>query len=139
MADSLLRPSILVVFVAAVFLLFGPPMRAATLEVPPPAQAVLDQIYSGDLASALDAAHRLEQDSPDHPLGYLLEAEALWWRIWCTSAEFKFGMTYPRRRPKLPSDQHYFELAAKVSTLAAAQLATAETPEGHFYAAMGDA
>jgi len=136
MLDSAFRGFALV---AAVLLLLSHPANAAKLDVPPAAQAVLEQIYSGDLTSAVKGAHQLEQERPDHPLGYLLEAEALWWRIWCTSAEFKYGMTYPRRRAKLAADQHYFDLAVKVSALATAQIASTETAESHFYAGMGDA
>jgi tetratricopeptide (TPR) repeat protein len=120
-------------------LLVAASARGTKLDLPPSAQAVLDQIYSGDIASALEGARRLEQDNSSHPLGYLLEAEARWWRIWCTSAEFKYGMTYPRRRAKLNTDQHYFDLAAKVSSLAAAQIASSDTAESQFYAGMGDA
>jgi len=69
----------------------------------------------------------------------LLEAEALWWRIFCTSAEFKFGMTDARHRPKLASDQHYQELAAKASSIALAEFKHHETAEMQFYAGMGDA
>jgi tetratricopeptide (TPR) repeat protein len=115
------------------------PLRCATLVPPPAALTIVDQIYSGDLEGALAGARRLEQEQPDQPIGYLLEGEALWWRIWCTSAEFKYGMTYPRHRAKLAVDQHYFELAAKVSALAGAQIAAHETAEAQFYAGMGDA
>ena len=136
MLDSAFRGFVLV---AAAVLLLSDRASAAKLDVSPAAQAVLEQIYSGDLTSAVEGAHRLEQERPHHPLGYLLEAEALWWRIWCTSAEFKYGMTYPRRRAKLAADQHYFDLAVKVSALAAAKIASTETAESHFYAGMGDA
>jgi hypothetical protein len=135
---SIPRALVLSLFVAVSFS-FASPARAAKTDLRPDARTILDQIYSGDLASALEGAHRLEQDHPDHPLGYLLEAEALWWRIWCTSAEFKYGMTYPRRRAKLPADLHYLDLAAKISALANAQIASADTAESHFYAGMGDA
>jgi len=118
---------------------FLPQARATKLSAPPAALAVLEQIYSGDTESALEAAHRMQQEQPDHPLGYLLESEALWWQVWCKSAEFRWGMTEARRRPKIPSDQHFLELATRVSQLANAQLKQRETPEMHFYAAMGDA
>jgi tetratricopeptide (TPR) repeat protein len=113
--------------------------RATKLSAPPAALAVLEQIYSGDTESALEAARRMQQEQPDHPLGYLLEGEALWWQIWCKSAEFRWGMTEARRRPKLPSDQHFLELATRVSQLANAELKQHETSEMHFYVAMGDA
>ena len=115
------------------------PVHAAQNSVPPEAFPILDKIYSFDLEAAASAAQRLQQELPDHPLGYILEADALWWRIWCTSAEFKYGMTDARRRPKLPSDQHYFDLAANAASLAAAQLRRGETPEMQFYAGMADA
>ena len=67
------------------------------------------------------------------------KSEALWWKIWCTSAEFKYGMSYPRHRAKLPADQHYLDLAAKASALAEAQIALHDTADMQFYAGMGDA
>jgi tetratricopeptide (TPR) repeat protein len=119
--------------------LLANPVRAAQNSVPPEAFPILEKIYSFDLAGASDDAKRLQRERPDHPLGYILEADALWWSIWCTSAEFKYGMTDARHRHKLPSDQHYFDLAATAVSLAAAQLQRSETPEMHFYAGMADA
>jgi tetratricopeptide (TPR) repeat protein len=114
-------------------------VHAGKLDANPEALAVLDKIYSGDLDVAREDAARLEQEQPAHPLGYLLEADAMWWKIWCMSAEFKYGMTFPRHRAKLAADRRYLELAAKVSTLAEAQIAEHETAEMQFYAGMGDA
>jgi tetratricopeptide (TPR) repeat protein len=136
MLGSVLRAFL---FMAAAVPLFVTPACCAKLAVPQAANAVVDQIYSGDLAAALQGAHRLEQESPESPLGYLLEAEVLWWHIWCTSAEFKYGMTYPRHRAKLAADQHYLELAAKVSSLAEAHTVSGDSAEAQFYAGMGDA
>jgi tetratricopeptide (TPR) repeat protein len=115
------------------------PVRASKLILPPEAPAILDRIYSFDLDGAVEAAKRMEEQQPSHPLGYLLEAEALWWRMWCSSAEFKYGMSDARRRLKLTADQHYFELAAKASLLAEAQLKERESAEMQFYAGMADA
>jgi len=118
---------------------FAAPPGFAKLSLPPETPAVLDKIYSFEIAGAVEAAKRMEQDRPDHPLGYLLESEALWWRIWCASADFKYGMTDARRRAKYGADQHYFELAAKASSLADAQSKQHETAEMQFYAGMADA
>jgi tetratricopeptide (TPR) repeat protein len=117
----------------------APEARAAQLSAPPAASAVIDKIYSGDAEFAIDDARRMQQEQPEHPLGYLLEGEALWWRIWCTSSDFKWGMSDARHRPKLAPDKHYFDLAAKVSKLADVQLRQHETAEMQFYAGMGDA
>jgi tetratricopeptide (TPR) repeat protein len=112
---------------------------AGELQLPHGAVPTIEKIYSFDLNGAITDAQRLQKEQPDHPLGYLLEAEALWWKIWCTSAEFKYGMTDARHRPKLPADRHYQDLAAKASSIALAQLKDHETAEMHFYAGMGDA
>jgi tetratricopeptide (TPR) repeat protein len=112
---------------------------AAKLTLPAETAVVLEKIYSFDIDGAVEAAKRMELEHPEHPLGYLLEAEALWWRIWCASAEFKYGMSDARRRPKLESDQHYFQLAAKASSLTEAQIKQHETAEMQFYAGMADA
>lgn len=122
-----------------VLALLAAPTGASRLPLPPDAPALLEQIYSFDLDGAVEAAQRMEAARPDHPLGYLLEGEALWWRIWCESAEFKYGMTDARRRPKLDADQRYLQLAAKVSSLAEAQIKQHDTAEMQFYAGMADA
>ncbi len=115
------------------------PTRASKLTVPPETPAILDKIYSFDLEGAVEDAKRMEEQRPNHPLGYLLEAEALWWRIWCTSADFKYGMSDARRRPKLAADQRYFELSAKALSLAEAQNKQSESAEMQFYAGMAEA
>ena len=127
--------------IACLFLLafLASPARSAKLIPPPEVPAILEKIYSFDLDGAQVAAKRMQQERPTHPLGYLLEAEALWWRIWCTSAEFKYGMTDARRRPKRGLDQHYLELAATASSLATAQLQQGESAEMQLYVGMADA
>jgi tetratricopeptide (TPR) repeat protein len=124
--------------------LFSPrPSSAQNPNLTPAAQSILTQIYSGDLAAAIDSARKLQQDRPDHPIGYLLEEEALSWEIWCTSAEFKYNMSYARHRAKLPADDHYLDLASKIIQLSEHHIAAsgdnASTADMHFYAGMGDA
>jgi len=118
---------------------FGAEARAEKLPLPPGTSAALEKIYSFDTDGAIADAERFEKERPDHPLGYLLEAEALWWKIFCTSAEFKYGLTDARHRPKLAADQHYLELAAKATSIALAQPKSQETAEMQFYAGMGNA
>jgi tetratricopeptide (TPR) repeat protein len=113
--------------------------RSSSINLLPNTQAILQKIYSFDLDGAVEDAKRMQKDSPDQPLGYLLETEALWWRIWCTSAEFKYGMTDVRHRAKLEADKHYLELSSKVLALAEAENKKKETAEMQFYAGMGEA
>jgi len=125
----------------SLFLIAGcfAPAHAVPLSLPNGTSAIVDKIYSFRLDEAIEDARHMQQDQPQHPLGYLLEAEALWWKIWCTSADFKYGMSDARRRPKLESDKHYFELATKVTALAEQQQKEHETAEMAFYAGMGEA
>ena len=115
------------------------PTRAGQLSLPRETPAILEKIYSFDLEGAQAAAKQMQKDQPDDPLGYLLESDALWWRLWCTAAEFKYGMSDARRRAKLPADQHYFALAATASSLASAELKRQESAEMQLYAGMADA
>jgi len=115
------------------------PAHASNVTLPPETRAILDKIYSFNLQGAAEDAKRMQQEHPIHPLGYLLEAEALWWRIWCISADFKYGMSDARRRPKLQADQHYFELSARALSLTEAQIKQGESAELQFYAGMAEA
>ena len=115
------------------------PAAASHLTPPPETPAILGKIYSFDLEGAAEAAKRMQHDQPNHPLGYLLETEALWWQTWCRSADFKYGMSDARRRPKLEADRHYFELTAKALSLAEAQIKQSESAEMEFYAGIAEA
>jgi tetratricopeptide (TPR) repeat protein len=109
---------------------------AGELSLPPGTDAILEHIYSGRSDLAIPEAQALEREQPDHPLGYLLEAEARWWQIWCLSADYKFGMSLPRHRGKVPADQVYLDGVAKAEVLAGVSLAKHESAEMHLYAGM---
>jgi tetratricopeptide (TPR) repeat protein len=123
---------------SACFTCAAPATLPAGMEIPPAAMAGLDKLYAGNPDGALEEFRALEQAQPDHPLGYMLEGEARWWNIFCSTAEFKFGMVEIWRRPKLHEDQAYFDVAQKVIALAEARLARGESAEMHFYSAMGE-
>lgn len=113
--------------------------HAEKLDLPPGAAATLDKIYAFDLEAAITDSRQIQHEHPDHPLGYLLEAEARWWRIWCLAAEFKYGMVDARHRQKLPADQPYLALSATALSISESQLKQNETAEMHFYAGMAGA
>jgi tetratricopeptide (TPR) repeat protein len=109
---------------------------AANLALPPGTDVILEHIYSGRGDLAIPEAQALQRGQPEHPLGYLLEAEARWWQIWCLSAEYKYGMNLPRHRGKAPGDQVYLDVVAKAESLAEVALAKHESAEMHLYAGM---
>jgi tetratricopeptide (TPR) repeat protein len=113
------------------------PCRATGIVLTPEAAKALDRIYSGDSDAAVTAAHGIEQAQPDSPVGYLLEAEAQWWKMYCAACEIKWGMLDAWKRGKKPEDQRYLALADNAIQLARAQIAKSDTAEMHVYLAIG--
>jgi tetratricopeptide (TPR) repeat protein len=127
---------------AAVFFgaaMLAPPARGQGLSIPPEARATLDKLYSGDADGAAALAREFQKAHPDHPLGLLLEGEALWWKRYCGALEIKYGMIEAWKHVKEPGDESYLALADHAIQLAQAQLAKSETAEMYFYAGMGGA
>src|SRR5258708_26141751 len=85
--------------------------QVSKFTLPSETPGILDKIYSFDLDGATEAAQHMQQEQPDHPLGFLLEAEAMWWRTWCTSADFRFGMTEDRKSTRLNSSHQIISYA----------------------------
>jgi len=113
-------------------------LAGSVLELPSATPAILDNIYSGRTDIATTQAKQLQGQYPENPLGYLLEAEALWWKIWCASAEFKYGMTMARHREKLEADQPYLDLTTKAYKLAEESIHKHDSGEMRLYAGMAD-
>ena len=109
------------------------------LSIPPDARAALDKLYSGDADGSITMARDFQKAHPDHPLGLLLEAEALWWKRYCAALEIKYGMVESWSHTKDAADEAYFALADRAIQLAKDQLAKSESAEMHFYAGMGNA
>lgn len=132
---SALRYSRLV-SLSALLLLFSTGALAGKLNLPPEAREALRLIYSGDPGAAIEASRKMERQAPDHPLGYLLEANARWWEIYCDSLEVKWNLIDAWHRPKLPEDDSYFALGDKAAQLAEHHLQVAESAEMHVYLGM---
>jgi tetratricopeptide (TPR) repeat protein len=112
---------------------------ASPLNIPPEATEAIRLMYSGNPDQAILMARKLEVAKPDHPLGYLVEANALWWKIYCRWDERKYNTIDAwshARRPE-PEDATYLALADKVAQLAEQSIAESDTAEMEFYAGMG--
>src|SRR6202165_1475784 len=84
-------------------------------------------------------AHKLEAARPDHPLGYLIEADVLWWNIYCKWSERKYNTidAWSHTRPADADDNAELALADKVAHLAEAGIAKSDTAEMELYAGLG--
>jgi tetratricopeptide (TPR) repeat protein len=116
---------------------FAVPARAESITLPPEAAQAMDAIYGGDPDAGVAIARRIQQAQPDQPLGFVLEAEAKWWKRECGAYEIKYGMADAWQRSKEPEDKAYLLLADKAIELAEAQLAKSDSAEMHVYAGLG--
>ena len=110
---------------------------AGTISLPAEAREAMDAIYSGDPDAAIPIARSVQRERPEHPLGYLLEGEARWWKRYCATCEIKYGMADAWKRGKFPEDEAYLEVADKEISAAEALLAKSESAELHVYAGLG--
>jgi tetratricopeptide (TPR) repeat protein len=111
--------------------------RAAKPLVSPAAEAAIHQIYAGDPAAGITAARAIETRERDQPLGYLVEAEARWWQLYCRNSEIRYGMVDVWQLNHGPEERAYRDAARKAVELAEAQLAKKQTAEAELWAGMG--
>ncbi len=114
------------------------PVRAeGKLHLPPEATEGLRLLYSGDPDAGIEMFRKIEEQRPDHPLGYLLEANAQWWKIYCAACEIKYNTIDAWHRSRRPEDDAYLALIDKGIALAEQSLKQNDTAEMRFYAGMG--
>ena len=109
------------------------------MNIPPQASEAIRLMYSGKPDQAILLARELETARPEHPLGYLIEADVLWWKIYCKWLERKYNTidAWSHQRPADPDDGAYLALADKVTHLAEAGIAKSDTAEMELYAGLG--
>jgi tetratricopeptide (TPR) repeat protein len=134
---SLRKISLCVAACLAATLVAARGIGAAPLNLPPEATDGLRLLYQGQSGAARALFVKFEQEQPNSPLPYLLEAEARWWEIYCQSCEIKWGFIDAFRRPKNSDDDAYLALATKSITLAEASIAQHDTAEMELYDGMG--
>jgi hypothetical protein len=117
--------------------LLVPAAQASQLNLPPDATEGMKLMYSGQPVRAHELFRKVQADRPEHPLGYLLEAEAVWWKLYCSSLEWKFNTLDAWSHPRAPEDDRYLALADKAARLAESDIAKADTAEMELYAGMG--
>jgi len=136
--DPLGRRSLIVLSII-VLAFAARPAHASELNIPPKANEAIHLMYSGKTEQAIAIAHQLEADRPDHPLGYLIEADVLWWKIYCKWFERKYNTidSWSHTRPADAQDDAELALADKVTRLAEASIAQSDTAEMELYAGLG--
>jgi Tetratricopeptide repeat len=113
------------------------PARAEKLHLPPEATQGLRKLYGGEPDAAIERFRQIQKQQPDHPLGYLLEANARWWKIYCEACELKWNTIDAWHRARQPDDDAYLKLADKAVQLAEARVEKNDLAEMHLYAGTG--
>src|SRR5258706_12455192 len=113
--------------------------RAPQWNLPPDATEATQLMYLGKTDQAIVLAHHLEPARPEHPLGYLIEADVLWWKIYCKLLERKFNTidSWSRQRAPDPDDAAYLALADKVTHLSQVGIAKSDSAEMELYSGLG--
>lgn len=104
--------------------------------LPEVAADALHDLYSGNSAAATAAALRLQTEFPNSPLGFVIEGEVRWWRLYCTSLEYHFNFLEIKRLPHAAKDDADLALATKAISLAEDRLEEKESAPMHLYAGM---
>lgn len=118
-------------------LLWPQPARASSLNLPEAARYGLDLLYSGRPDEAITRFRQVQAEDPGGPLGYLLEAEARWWQIYCEACEIKWNTIDAWGRPRVAADDSYLALAEKITSFAESRIAHTDSPEMRLYAGIG--
>jgi hypothetical protein len=106
------------------------------LDLPREAREGMETLYRGDADAAIQIFRRLEASQPDSPVGYLLEADARWWKIYLRSLEFKWNMLDVQTVGASAENDEFLRVDDKAAALAEAQLEHGETAPLHLYAGM---
>jgi len=94
-------------------------------------------LYAGHPDKAIEQFRRIEMTRPDDPLGFLLEAEARWWQIYCETCLIKWNMIDAWPQPRRSADDDYLVLTSKVTQLAEARIAKSDSADMELYAGLG--
>jgi hypothetical protein len=109
------------------------------LDIPADATQAIHLMYEGKPEEAIALAQKLEAARPEHPLGYLIEADVRWWNLYCKWSERKYNTidAWSHTRPAEADDDAEQALADKVSLLAEAAIARSDSAEMELYAGLG--
>lgn len=109
----------------------------AKLVVPPEIARGVEETYSGDPDAAMVIATTYKKQHPDDPLGFLLEGEARWWRLYCSESEIRYRMVDLWQLPKRPDNPPYLAAAKESVKLASDELKRGESARAELMAGMG--
>src|SRR5579872_1203910 len=131
------RPFALIPWVLLALIAWPRSAHASSVNLSDSARHGLDLLYAGHPDYAITQFRQVQAENPGSPLGYLLEAEARWWQIYCESCEIKWNTIDAWERPRVAADIDYLALVEKSTSIAESRIAQADSPEMELYAGIG--
>lgn len=93
----------------------------------------LDLLMDGDLDGAIELFQDIQRKDPQSPLGYLLEADAMWWRIYYSTANLIDPDVFAATDlPATPYDAHFEDLLNATLSKSEARLRAREDVARHY-------
>jgi hypothetical protein len=112
-------------------------VQAGGLILSPEAKHALALLYAGQTTQSIREFQQIQAALPDSPVGYLGEAEARWWQIYCEACEIKWNMLDAWKRPSRADDDIYLSLTDKTIHLAEEHIRQQDSAEMELWAGMG--
>jgi hypothetical protein len=113
------------------------PSQRQEMELTPAARQAIGEIYQGHPSAALAAALEMEKAQPDQPLGFLIEAEARWWQMYCQQSEVEYGMVNLWSLPKGAGGPADLAAAQRAARLGEQEIQHGDTAQAELWAGMG--
>jgi len=98
----------------------------------------VDLLMDGDLDAAIQIFHQVQQYDTKSPLGYILEAQAIWWKIYFATADLLDPDVFDVARQEIsPLDSHFSDLTNVAIKLSEARIRAGEdVPRNTLYEGM---
>lgn len=98
----------------------------------------LDLVMDGDLDGAIEVFRDIQKKDPQSPVGYLLEADAVWWKIYYATANLVDPDVFAATDlPSTPHDAHFGDLLGITISKSDARLrANQEVARNYLYQGM---
>jgi len=142
-ACPIIKTALPLVLCAAISLIASPRATAGQAPIPDSqdreyARRGVDLLMDGDLDAAIQIFHEVQQHDTKSPLGYLLEAQAIWWKIYFATADLLDPDVFDVARQEIsPLDSHFSDLTNVAIKLSEARIHSGEdVPRNTLYEGM---
>ncbi len=116
----------------------NPPQNPTDEELRVQARKSVHQMMDGDLDGSIQISKEIQKADQQSPLGYMLEADAVWWKIYYSTANLIDPDVFAvANLPTTPHDSHFEDLVKITIAKSEARIkANQDVARNHFYQGM---